>query len=201
MNITDAGIAEYAADAEALIAPYDALDSARVLAPVIDLFDGPPLDILEIAAGTGRDAAWLAARGHRVVAVEPVAAFRDAARRLHPSPDVSWHDDRLPDLVRITGCYDRVLLVAVWQHLDPATRIRALARMAGLIAPGGYLALSLRDGPGAPARAVYEAPPEDTIAAAAQVGLTLDRRVTIDSVSETNRAAGVRWTWLALRAR
>jgi Methyltransferase domain len=49
-------------------------------------------------AGTGRDAAWLAARGYEVVAVEPSDAMRAEAVRLHPQAPIRWVADALPGL-------------------------------------------------------------------------------------------------------
>jgi hypothetical protein len=40
----------------------------------------------------------LAAKGHRVTAVEPVADLRRAAQHLHPSSRITWIEDSLPDL-------------------------------------------------------------------------------------------------------
>ncbi len=46
-------------------------------------FTGQTLDILDVGAGTGRDSAWLAAEGHRVVAVEPSNAMLKIAQQAH----------------------------------------------------------------------------------------------------------------------
>ena len=54
--------------------------------------------MLDVGAGTGRDAAWLARLGHEVVAVEPSAAMRAEAERRHPAARIRWIDDRLPGL-------------------------------------------------------------------------------------------------------
>lgn len=53
--------------------------------------------VLDIGAGTGRDAAWLAERGHEVVAVEPSEALRREGQHGHPHPRIRWLNDRLPD--------------------------------------------------------------------------------------------------------
>lgn len=192
----------YAEEAAALIAQFEALSSAEVLAPVADLLPARPSRILEVGAGTGRDAAWLAEKGHRVVAVEPVRALREAGRALHPSPRIVWVDDSLPDLatLRRTGeLFDLVLLVAVWQHLRPDRHAAALADLAALTAPGGRLILSLRHGPGASARPCFPAAPEEVVRCAGEVGFSLLAHRDAASVQARNRAAGVTWTWLAFR--
>jgi CheY-like chemotaxis protein/SAM-dependent methyltransferase len=192
----------YVAEAAELVPHFEALSAEEVLAPVLDLLPQAPSRILEIGAGTGRDAAWLAARGHEVLAAEPVEAFRVAGLERHPR--LEWIDDRLPalDRLRSTGeRFDLVLLVAVWQHLAPAEQSLAMASLAKLVAPGGRLIISVRHGPGSPARPCYPADPDRMVADAAEDGLVLDVRREAESVQAANRAAGVTWTWLCFSRR
>jgi SAM-dependent methyltransferase len=193
-------IAGYAADAAELVPQYEAICYAEVFAPVADLLPLRPCRVLDVGAGTGRSAARFAEQGHEVVAAEPVGAFVEAARRLHPSPRISWVQDRLPDLplVRAAGeRFDLITLVGVWQHLPLERRGAAMATLAGLVAPGGRLILSLRHGPGSPSRPCFACDPDETIASAQACGLSLVRRRGADSVQQRNRDAGVTWTWLA----
>jgi SAM-dependent methyltransferase len=190
----------YAAAADpALVARYDSLDPERIYAPVIDLLPQPGARVADIGAGTGRDAAWLAERGCRVVAVEPVAALREAGRAAHGDKDIMWIDDRLPALARLRALapFDAMILCAVWHHLDPEDRQAALPGLAAAMAPGAMLILSLRHEPGPPDRTSFPAPPDPTIYAARACGLRMMRRREAGSVSEESRALGVRWTWLA----
>lgn len=193
-------LASYAADATPeLIAGYDALPSADIYASVLDLFPKAPARIADIGAGTGRDAAWLARQGHRVLAVEPVRAFREAGTLLHGDA-VAWLDDRLPDLERVQQCepFDLVLLCAVWHHLDAADRARTVQSIARITAPGGTLILSLRHDPVARDPHSFPAPPEEAIALAQAAGFRLTRQAEAGSVHAESRANGVRWTWLVL---
>ena len=48
------------------------------------------------------------------------------------------------------------MLTAVWMHLDPGQRERAMARVAPLVRPGGLMALSLRHGPVPAGRRMFE---------------------------------------------
>ena len=195
----DEVLADYAAAATPeLIAGYDSLPSAEIYACVLDLFPEPPARVADIGAGTGRDSAWLAQRGHRVLAVEPVRAFREAGARLHGDA-VEWLDDRLPDLdaLRRRGPFDLVLLCAVWHHLDTADRKRAIHSLASIVAAEGRLVVSLRHDP-SPDRLSFPAPAEETIDLAAGAGFALIRQAETASVHAESRAKGVRWTWLVL---
>src|SRR5436853_52075 len=81
----------------------------------------PPGWVLDIGSGTGRDAAALAAMGHRVIAAEPTDEIRVRAAALHPSPQIEWLDDSLPDLRHALGLgrqFDVVMMTAVLMHLD-----------------------------------------------------------------------------------
>lgn len=192
-------LAGYAADAVELIPRFEAPATSDVLAPVMDLLPDQPCHVLDVGAGTGRDAAWLASRGHEVLAVEPTQALREAGIALHSSPNIRWVDDSLPGLehVRRTGeRYGLILAVAVWQHLRPEQHARAVSNLAALINPGGRLILSLRQGPGSPERPCFPAAPEHVAASARGVGLNLIRNVTTPSIQAKNQEAGVTWTWL-----
>ena len=200
--MSDADVLQgYAAEAARLVPQFEALSSRQVLGAVLDLLPSEPSRILEVGAGTGRDAAWLAERGHRLVAVEPVDELREAGRGLHPSPAIEWVDDRLPDLSRIAATgerYDLVLSVAVWQHLPQEQHLKAATKLAALVAPNGRLIVSIRHGPGSPDRPCFPAIPDDFIRAAECAGLGLVANRRAESIQLRNREAGVTWTWLCL---
>ena len=104
-----------------------------------------PALVLDVGAGSGRDAAWLADAGHEVVAVEPSATMLSEARRRHPQSTISWVRDSLPALERIyrqAFAFDLVLLSAVWMHVEPGHRQRAFRKLVGLLKPGGRLAIT-----------------------------------------------------------
>ncbi|CAH2602544.1 Class I SAM-dependent methyltransferase [Rhodovastum atsumiense] len=192
-----------AAATPGLIARFDGLVPEQVYAPVLDLLPLAPARIADIGAGTGRDAAWFAGQGHRVLAVEPVRELREAGLARHGAAGIEWLDDRLPLLAKARehGPFDLVVLCGVWQHLDDAARALAMDSLARLAAAGGRVILSLRHGPGSAGRRVFPVVPDRTIAAAARSGFTLLRRREADSIQPENRAQGVRWTWLALARR
>ena len=76
----------YDANAEIVLGRYEAIPADKVHGWLADLLPAAPATILDVGAGSGRDAAWLAAKGHDVIAVEPSANMRAAAARLHPEP-------------------------------------------------------------------------------------------------------------------
>jgi 2-polyprenyl-3-methyl-5-hydroxy-6-metoxy-1,4-benzoquinol methylase len=191
----------YAAAAPELIDRFNAVSSSDLFKPIIDLLPLSRVRAVDIGAGPGRDAAWLANMGHAVLAVEPVKQFRDAGVSVHSSSKIEWIDDRLPDLVETKrrGPFDLILLCAVWQHLDDLQRLVAMRSLAELTAPGGLVVMSLRHGPSAPERTVHPVVPQETVDAASREGFTLLRRVEAESVQPANRSNSVHWTWLALR--
>ena len=109
---------------------------------------GQPGFILDVGAGSGRDAAWLASLGHEVIAVEPRDQLRARARELHAGASgITRIDDRLPGLEkvhRLAVSFDFILLNAVWMHVPPASRQRASRKLITLLKPGGRLAISFR---------------------------------------------------------
>ncbi|NIJ21849.1 SAM-dependent methyltransferase [Sphingomonas naasensis] len=199
----DEVLADYAASATPeLIAGYDSLSPEQIYAAVRDFLPRTPVRIADIGAGTGRDAAWFAGQGHRVLAVEPVQAFRAAGAALH-GDRVTWLDDQLPRLAGLPphAPFELVLLCAVWHHLDPAGRACAMPVLAGVLTPGGRLILSLRHDPNADGRLTFPAPSEEAIALAREAGLDVTHQAEAESVHAESRANGVRWTWLVLTKR
>jgi hypothetical protein len=72
---------------------YETIPSADEHPPGLHLLPDAPSRTLDIGSGTGRDAAWLAAMGHRVVAAEPTDELRVPGMALHPSPRIEWLKD------------------------------------------------------------------------------------------------------------
>ncbi|MFK0205314.1 class I SAM-dependent methyltransferase [Agrobacterium sp. NPDC090283] len=184
-----------------LISRFDNLDCPEIYAPVIDLLPSTPCRIADIGSGTGRDAAWFAAQGHDVLAVEPVRELREPGMRLHPSQRISWLDDSLPGLVkaRQQGVFDLVILCGVWHHVDHGLRQTAMESLSEMTAAGGLLIMSLRHGPAPEGRRAFAISPSETTSEAARLGFTLIRQADVASIQAANRALGVRWTWLALQ--
>lgn len=192
------GTQGYSAEAPALLVEYERRLFEESHADVLDLVSPAPLDVLDIGAGTGRDAAWFAARGDRVTAIEPTREMREGAMALHPEPNITWIDDGFPDLASVRGrTFDLVWMSAVWMHFDAAERAAMFPTVVALIKPGGALMMTLRYGAVPEGRRMFEVSSEETIALAARSGLTVVRQTE----EESKRQAGVRWTrlWFARR--
>jgi SAM-dependent methyltransferase len=154
--------------------------------------------VVDIGAGTGRDAANFASLGHRVVAVEPTAEPRTRAASLHPSPAIEWLDDSLPDLAHLTARgqqFDVVMMTAVWMYLDEQQRGRAMPRVASLVRAGGVMILSLRYGPVPPGRRMFAVSVDETVFLAKRESLRLV--LTLETNTDNLRRPDVRWTRLA----
>lgn len=197
------GTEGYEEQAASLVPRYEAIAFEDKYRREMGLMPGSPCQILDIGAGTGGDAAWLAAQGHNVMAVEPVATLRLAGRALHPSSNIEWVGDGLPDLrgvVERRRQFDIILLTAVWMHLDRCQRKAAMPVVAGLLGPGGVLFMSLRHGPVPAGRRMFDVTAEETIELGTAHGLTLLLNERVESAQPENRAAGVEWTKLAFQS-
>jgi SAM-dependent methyltransferase len=199
-SVQVSGTEGYADEAEELFKLYESIPAADAHRAVLHLIPTAPGSILDIGSGTGRDAAWFAAQGHRVVAVEPTDAMRIPATTLHPSPRIEWLDDSLPDLALLRARderFDLVMLSAVWMHLDAEQRRQAMPNLAALVRAGGVMIMKVRHGPVPEGRRMFEVSPEETIELAQTQGLHPVLNVRTESNQEANRRAGVSWTNLA----
>jgi len=169
-----AGTKGYAEEAEELVKRYESIPFAKKHQAVLHLIPSAPCSVLDIGAGTGADAAWLAKLGHRVVAVEPTDALRLPGMALHPSALIAWVNDSLPHLVRTRQRgqqFDLVMMTAVWMHLDALERHQAMPMVVSLIRRGGILIMSLRHGPSSPRRRLFDVSAAETIQLAHAHGL------------------------------
>jgi 2-polyprenyl-3-methyl-5-hydroxy-6-metoxy-1,4-benzoquinol methylase len=198
--VTRESTAGYAREAPDLFKLYESISPETLHRPVWHLIPTEPSRLLDIGAGTGRDAAHFAAMGHQVLAVEPVDEMREGARKLHSSPRIEWLADTLPALACVQArgeLFDVVLATAVWMHLDEGQRVEAMPAVASLVRPGGVLLLSLRHGPIPEGRRMFEVTAAETIALAGREGL----QCLVNTVTPSTQAnnPGVTWSRLAFR--
>lgn len=181
------------------VGKYELLAFEDVHADVLDLIPNKPGMLLDIGAGSGRDAAWFARAGWDVIAIDPAANMLESASRLHAEPQIRWLQDRLPGLektMRLGLQFDVLWLSAVWMHVAPADRSRAFRKMVSLLNPAGWIMLSLRHGSFSDGRKSYPVSSDELDKLALQHGLSV-RRVckSVDRFGRDN----VNWEWVCLQ--
>lgn len=189
----------YDAHARDLSQSYEALRTEDLQGWLAGLLPEPPAVVIDIGAGTGRDAAALASRGFAVIAAEPSAAMRAEGARLHPESRIQWIDDRLPSLqatFRLGIAADVVFLSAVWMHVLPGDRSRAFRKIVSLLKSGGLLVLTLRHGPAELERGMHPVSLDEVERLARDHGLAV---VRVQRAEDQLRRADVSWTQIALR--
>lgn len=200
MSTNARGTEGYAQNARRLIEQWQNISFVDHHEPVLHLIPKRPSSVLDIGTGIGTDAAALAAMGHRVVAVEPVDAFRIAGMKLHSSSNIDWLDDSLPDLAILRSrakTFDLVMLTAVWMHLDEQERRRAMPNICALLREHATVIMSLRHGPVSEGRRMFDVSAQETIELAEAHGLRPVLDLQTESVQPANRSTGVTWTRLA----
>ena len=128
---------------------------------------------LDVGAGSGRDANWLAKQGWKVIAAEPADELRNLAQA-NSHNSVTWCSASLPELTALPQqpkTYDLILLSAVWMHLPEVERPPALKRLAELLSENGAMYISLRFGPNDEARPMHPVSYEELATLAESNGL------------------------------
>jgi SAM-dependent methyltransferase len=119
-----------------------------------ELADLPPGTAVDLAAGEGRNALWLASLGWRVTAVDFSAVALDKGRQIAEARglDIEWVHADLTDYAPPAA--DLVLIA--YLQVPPALWEPVLARAVAAVAPGGTLLLvghdatNLTEGTGGP---------------------------------------------------
>jgi SAM-dependent methyltransferase len=97
---------------------------------------GPESRVLDLAAGTGRLTAPLAALTPHLVAVEPIAEMRGVLMRALPGVEVL--DGVAEEIPLATGAVDAITVAQAFHWFDPEP---AFSEMARVLRPGGMLGL------------------------------------------------------------
>lgn len=192
-------VAGYDSDATALVREYEEVSFENVHAPVLKWLPRSPAWVLDVGAGSGRDAAWFAENGHHVVAIEPSRGLRAVGKARHRSSSIKWTNDELPALskvVRSKLTFDLVWLSAVWTHVPPNSRRRAFRKLVSLMSPGGSMMLSLRHGPPPRGRPMHSAEPGEIEKLAQEHGLQI---VGIQHQQDASNRPGITWDVIWLR--
>ncbi|MFE6054394.1 class I SAM-dependent methyltransferase [Kitasatospora sp. NPDC056446] len=148
---------------------------------VRELTGRTPGHALDLAAGEGRNAIWLAARGWDVTGLDFSAVALERAERLTADlPDevadrLTWRHGDARSFEAPAGGYDLVLVA--YLQVPAGDRRTALRRAADALAPGGTLLVvghdssNLTEGVGGPQDPAVLFTPDDVLADLAGLGL------------------------------
>jgi SAM-dependent methyltransferase len=158
--------------------PIESGDADPTLGDVVAAMT--PGTALDLGAGDGRNAVWLAQHSWRVTAVDFSTVALDRGRALATSAGVvvDWRHADLNAWTPPTGAFDLVALFFI--HLPPEERRPVYARAAAAVAHGGTLLVvghdrsNLTDGIGGPQDPVVLFTP-DEIVRDLPAGFTVER--------------------------
>ena len=112
--------------------------SAEPNALIADLLaDLPPGDVVDLAAGEGRHALWLAGRGWRVTAVDFSDVGLDRGRAQPGADRVTWVTADVRTWTAPPAGLDLVLVA--YLHLPEPDTVALLTRAVGWLRPGGRM--------------------------------------------------------------
>ncbi|MDC8831858.1 class I SAM-dependent methyltransferase [Alteromonas gilva] len=164
----------YSKHAETLSQQYNSIDFEKVHQEWLS--DIPEKGFaLDVGAGSGRDARFLAAKGLSVVAVEPADGIREKAQQFTVSQSVHWLNDKLPELSQVFSLqikFDLILLSAVWMHIAPSQRERCIRKLSALLKANGKIVISLRHGACDDERTMYPVSADELADYARKFGLS-----------------------------
>ncbi|GBD85604.1 tellurite resistance protein TehB [bacterium BMS3Abin02] len=161
---------------------------------------------LDIGAGEGRNALWLAGRGWQVTAVDfsdvAIAKGREGAR--HRGVEVEWVIADLQTYIPTERSFD--LVIEFYIHIPEPWRPQVWRRAADAVAEGGTLLVvghdlsNLEKGHGGPQDPAALFTPQDVVTAiegldvlkAEQVIRHVDGRVAIDALVRARRGSSLR---------
>lgn len=171
--------------------PIESPDADPTLVEVVAAMT--PGTALDLGAGDGRNAVWLAEHGWRVTAVDFSTVALDRGRALATTAGVGI-DWRLADLIEWTPPPEAFDLVALFFiHLPPEERRPVYAKAAAAVASGGTLLVvghdrsNLTDGVGGPRDPDVLFTP-DEIARELPDGFTIERSAVVRRSSSTGPA-------------
>lgn len=196
---TSKTIEYYNRNAADLFKQYRSVTADQVHRPWLDEYAPSKGIVLDVGAGSGRDAQYFADRGLDVIAVEPAQELAALGQRQQVNGAVTWIQDRLPDMSAVVALqlkYDLILVSAVWMHIPPVDRQRSFRKLSNLLKAGGTLVMSLRHGQPDSERDMFEVSVEELEQLSKAHGLIIER--VIDADDELSRQ-NVHWQTVILR--
>ncbi|WP_114766216.1 class I SAM-dependent methyltransferase [Vibrio rhodolitus] len=187
----------YDKNAAELAKQYDGLDFESVHQSWKRYWPQSRASVLDIGAGSGRDAKWMSEQRCEVIAVEPSDALRQIGKH-NTGPDVTWLNDSLPALKKVNNLgmrFDLILVSAVWMHLAPSVRARAFRKLSNLLSANGKLVISLRHGEFTDGRQSYPVSVEELEKLASEHALHVQS--VSESADKLNRTS-VSWQTVVL---
>ena len=136
-KITSLTLAHYEESAQSFEAGTRDHDVSQNIAALLRHIDGePPLDLLDLGCGPGRDLKTFAALGHRPVGLDGTPSFVDMARQA--SGCEVWHQDFL-NLSLPPARFDGIFANAVLFHVPGQELPRVLKALRATLKPRGVL--------------------------------------------------------------
>lgn len=138
----------YSENTDSLVSQYDSVPFESVHSDWLKYLPSNGT-VLDIGAGSGRDARYMSDCGLKVHAVEPSLALIQAAKNNPSQHEIIWYQDDLPNLNQIKALgvkFDLILLSAVWMHLSSEQRALSTKTMTSLLNADGRLVITLRHG-------------------------------------------------------
>lgn len=166
---------------------YESADAALIHDNLLKAFP-PGSRLLEIGAGSGRDAAFLLSRGHTITATDASTEMISEAARLHPDLIDCLVLHALPDPLPFPDhSFDGAYAIALLMHLPKESILPSLKEIARVIRPAGRFLFSVPNLRTQPAtkgldedpRLFTELDPAEWIEAATKAGFTLAEK-TLD---------------------
>ena len=188
----------YDSHGSASAAIYDRVNADALHAWMERFLPKGPAVVLDVGAGSGRDAEWFAKKGHTVVAVEPSRTMREHGIAHHPDEKIRWVNDSLPGLeqtYQLQYAFDLILVNAVWMFVSPRERIRAFRKLVDLLKPGGLLIMTVQLGEVDPKNGKISVPDDELVYLATQHGLQIE----LDGHASDSLGRGYRWQQVVFR--
>jgi SAM-dependent methyltransferase len=170
----------------------------RVLDEILARLE-PDGHVVELGCGPGHPVTRALAERHRVTAVDLSTAQLGLARQAAPAARFVHADVTQLDLP--PGSADAVVAFYMFGHLPPATHAPLLRKIAIWLKPGGFVVFSTPAWPGDGVEDDWLGVPmyfgglsvEDTLAAVAVAGLTVERA---DTFGEDEDGTRVEFLWI-----